>query len=234
MAHTPDPNGFAEGIANLLADDGIATIENAYVRDLIERCEFDTIYHEHFSYLSCTSVDRLMRRHGLHLVDVEHLAIHGGSLRFHVAKRPRPRERVEAMLSAEAEAGLTSPGFYAAFGARVEALRDDLLALLRDLRADGARIAAYGAAAKGATLLNYAGIGTELIDFVVDRNPHKQGLLMPGVRVPIHAPERLLEERPDYVLLLAWNFAEEIAEQQRDYLEAGGRFVVPVPAPEVL
>jgi SAM-dependent methyltransferase len=234
MAHTPDPNGFAEGIAHLLADDGIATIENAYVRDLIERCEFDTIYHEHFSYFSCTSVERLMRRHGLHLVDVEHLPIHGGSLRFHVARRPAPRARVEAMLAAEAEAGLTGPGFYSAFGERVEALRADLLALLGGLRADGASIAAYGAAAKGATLLNYAGIGPELIDFVVDRNPHKQGLLMPGVRVPIHAPERLLEERPDYVLLLAWNFAEEIAEQQRDYLDAGGRFVVPVPAPEVL
>jgi SAM-dependent methyltransferase len=234
MAHTPELNGFVEGIAHLLAADGIATIENAYVRDLVERCEFDTIYHEHFSYFSCTAVDQLMRRHGLHLVDVEHLGIHGGSLRFHIAKQPGPRERVEAMLAAEAEAGLSEPGFYAAFGERVEALRDDLLDLLSGLRADGARIAAYGAAAKGATLLNYAGIGPELIDFVVDRNPHKQGLLMPGVRVPIHPPERLLEERPEYVLLLAWNFAEEIAEQQRDYLEAGGRFVVPVPAPEVL
>jgi SAM-dependent methyltransferase len=234
MAHTPDPNGFVEGIARLLADDGVATIENAYVRDLVERCEFDTIYHEHFSYFSCTAVDRLMRRHGLHLVDVEHLSIHGGSLRFHVAKHAARSERVEGMLRAEAEAGVPSPAFYSAFAERVERLRGELTALLRGLRDAGASIAAYGAAAKGATLLNYAGIGTDLVDFVVDRNVHKHGLLMPGVRIPIAAPERLLADRPDYVLLLAWNFRDEILEQQRMYRAAGGRFVVPVPAPEVV
>jgi SAM-dependent methyltransferase len=234
MAHTPDLNGFVEGIAHLLADEGLATIENAYVRDLVERCEFDTIYHEHFSYFSCTAVDRLMRRHGLHLRHVEHLPIHGGSLRFHVTNEAGPRERVDEMLCAEAEAGVDAPAFYAAFAERVERLREKLVTLLRELRGGGARIAAYGAAAKGATLLNYAGIGTDLVDFVVDRNVHKHGLLMPGVGIPIAAPERLLAERPDYVLLLAWNFRDEVLEQQRDYRAAGGRFVVPVPEPEIV
>ena len=234
MAHTPDLNGFVEGIALLLAGDGVATIENAYVRDLVERCEFDTIYHEHFCYFSCTAVDRLMRRHGLHLADVERLPIHGGSLRFHATKRGAPRERVEELLREEEAAGVASPGFYEAFGERVARLRRDLVALLRELRGGGARIAAYGAAAKGSTLLNYAGIDTELVDYVVDRNVHKHGLLMPGVGIPISPPERLLEDRPDYVLLLAWNFKDEILEQQSDYRAAGGRFVVPVPAPEIV
>jgi SAM-dependent methyltransferase len=234
MAHTPDLNGFVEGIAELLADDGLATIENAYVRDLIDHCEFDTIYHEHFCYFSCTAVDRLMSRHGLCLHHVEHLPLHGGSLRWHVSKRPRPRDSVERILAAEAETGLDAYDYYSAFGARVERLKHDLLALLHSLRTEGARIAAYGAAAKGATLLNYVGIDGTLVDYVVDRNVHKQGRLMPGVRLPIHPPERLLEDRPEYVLLLAWNFKEEIFAQQSEYRAAGGRFVVPVPAPEVV
>jgi SAM-dependent methyltransferase len=234
MAHTPDLNGFVEGLAELLADDGLATIENAYVRDLIDHCEFDTIYHEHFCYFSCTAVDRLMSRHGLCLYEVEHLPLHGGSLRWHVSKRPRPRDSVERMLAAESEAGLDTYDYYSAFGARVECLKRDLLAVLQRLRAEGARIAAYGAAAKGATLLNYVGIDATLVDYVVDRNVHKQGHLMPGVRLPIHPPERLLEDRPDYVLLLAWNFKEEILAQQSEYRAAGGRFVVPVPNPELV
>jgi SAM-dependent methyltransferase len=234
MAHTPDLNGFVEGLAELLAEDGLATIENAYVRDLIDRCEFDTIYHEHFCYFSCAAVDRLMSRHGLCLRHVEHLPIHGGSLRWHVSKRPGPRDGVERLLAAEAEAGLDGYEYYSAFGARVEHLKRDLLALLRSLRAEGARIAAYGAAAKGSTLLNYVGIDESLVDYVVDRNVHKQGRLMPGVHLPIHAPERLLEDSPEYVLLLAWNFKDEILAQQSEYRAAGGRFVVPVPAPEVV
>jgi SAM-dependent methyltransferase len=234
MAHTPDPNAFVEGIATLLADDGLATIENAYVRDLIEGCEFDTIYHEHFSYYSCTAVDRLVTRHGLRLLHVEQLPIHGGSLRWHVGRRGERQESVDRLLAAETEAGVTSAGFYERFGARVERIQRDLLGLLRELKAGGARLAGYGAAAKGATLLNATGIGTELLDFVVDRNVHKQGLLMPGVRVPIEPPERLLERNPDYVLLLAWNFQDEVLEQQADYLARGGRFIVPVPEPRVL
>ncbi len=234
MAHTPDLNGFVEGISILLADDGRATIENAYVRDLIERCEFDTIYHEHFCYFSCTAVDALMRRHGLWLSDVERLPIHGGSLRWHVTKRRAPRRTVERLLRAEADAGVTDRGFYAAFAERVRAIQRDLLALLRRLKAGGARIAAYGAAAKGSTLLNCTGIGCDLLDFVVDRNVHKQGLLMPGVHVPIRAPDALLAEMPEYTLLLAWNFRDEIMRQQAEYRSRGGRFVVPVPVPGVL
>jgi SAM-dependent methyltransferase len=234
MAHTPDLNGFVEGLSILLADDGVATIENPYVRELIDHCEFDTIYHEHFSYFSCTSVDRLLRRHGLTLVRVEPFPVHGGTLRWWVAKAGAPEESVRRYLTKEAESGLREFGYYRRFAERVESVRDELLVLVRRLRAEGSRIAAYGAAAKGSTLLNYAGLDSELIEFVVDRNVHKQGRLMPGVHIPIRPPEALLEERPDYVLLLAWNFAEEILAQQEEYRAAGGRFILPVPEPRIL
>ena len=235
MAHTPDLNSFVEGIAIVLADDGIATIENPSVRELIAHCEFDTIYHEHFSYFSCTSVDALMRRHGLRLVDVEEFpTLHGGTLRWTVSRTGEPSAAVTAHLEAEREAGIDRFAFYEAFGERVRQVRDELLALLHDLKGKGASIAAYGAAAKGSTLVNYVGIGTDLVDYVVDRNVHKQGKLMPGVHLPIHDPAKLLEDQPDYVLLLAWNFKDEIAAQQAEYLRCGGRFIVPVPQPEVL
>jgi SAM-dependent methyltransferase len=234
MAHTPNLNGFVEGMSILLADDGIATIENPYVRELIDHCEFDTIYHEHFSYFSCTSVERLMRRHGLRLVRVEPFPVHGGTLRWWVAKAATPDETVRRYLDEEAGAGLDEFGYYERFAERVESVRADLLELVRRLRADGSRIAAYGAAAKGSTLLNYVGLGPDLIDFVVDRNVHKQGRLMPGMHIPIRPPEALLEERPDYVLLLAWNFADEILAQQDEYRAQGGRFILPVPEPRVI
>jgi SAM-dependent methyltransferase len=234
MAHTPNLNGFVEGISILLADDGIATVENPYVRELIDHCEFDTIYHEHFSYFSCTSVERLMRRHGLRLVRVERFPVHGGTLRWWVAKDVAPDETVRRYLDEEAGAGLNEFAYYERFAERVASVRTDLLELVRRFRADGSRIAAYGAAAKGSTLLNVVGLGPDLIDFVVDRNVHKQGLLMPGVHIPIRPPEALLDERPDYVLLLAWNFAEEILAQQDEYRAGGGRFILPVPEPRVI
>jgi SAM-dependent methyltransferase len=235
MAHTPHLNSFVEGIAVLLADDGVATVENAYVRDLVDRTEFDTIYHEHFCYFSCTAVDHLVRRHGLTLTRVERFPdLHGGTVRWHLARHGPPHPSVAEVLAEEEAAGVTAPAYYRGFSDRVHSVVDELRALLGRLQAEGARLAAYGAAAKGATLLNCAGVGTELLGFVADRNVHKQGRFMPGVRVPIVGAEALLRERPDYVLLLAWNFAAEIVAQQQDFLRAGGRFVVPIPWPRVL
>ncbi len=235
MAHVPDLNGFVAGLKELVADDGIITVENPYVRDLIEHGEFDTIYHEHYSYFSCTAVDRLVRRHGLFLNDVEYFpSLHGGTLRWHIGPQERVTERAREYLANEQAAGLTGFDYYRNFGERVQDIRRDLLAVLTELRAQGKSIAAYGAAAKGSTLVNFAGIGTDLIDFVVDRNVHKQGLLMPGVHLPIRPVEALLTERPDYVLMLAWNFKDEIIRQQSEYLAGGGRFIVPVPHPQII
>jgi len=235
MAHTPDLNGFVAGLAELMADDGVATIENPSVEELVERCEFDTIYHEHFSYLSSTSVAALMERHGLTLFRVEAFPdLHGGTRRWWVSRSRPVEESARDALAHEAEAGVGSAGFYRSFAGRVEAVRRELIGLVGGLRAEGARIAAYGAAAKGATLLNSCGLGTDMVEFVVDRNPHKQGRFMPGTHQPIGPPEALVEQRPDAVLLLAWNFAGEIMAQQRAYRDAGGRFLVPVPQPTLV
>lgn len=235
MAHTPDLNGFVEGMATLLADDGVLTVENPSVRELIEGRQFDTIYHEHFCYFSTTAVDALMRRHGLVLHHVEHFPeLHGGTLRWHIRATGHAGPAVRAALDEEHAQGLTTLDYYRDFGDAVQALTRQLGELLRGLKAEGHRVAAYGAAAKGATLLNCAGIGGELLDFVVDRNPHKQGLHLPGTQLPIHDPAVLSQRRPDYLLLLAWNFRDEITRQQHEYVQAGGRFVEPVPTPRVV
>jgi SAM-dependent methyltransferase len=232
MAHVPDLNDFVGGFAALLADDGVLTVENPYVRDMVDNVEFDTIYHEHYCYFSCSSVDALMSRHGLHLNDVEYFPdLHGGTLRWHMGHRPARTDRCAALLDAEATAGMREFPYYAGFAERVGACQDGLRALLDELRDGGRTVAGYGAAAKGATLLNSTGIGTDLVTYVVDRNVHKQGKLMPGCRLPIRPVEVLAEERPDDLLLLAWNFAAEIVDQQREYAAAGGRFYVPVPLP---
>ena len=229
MAHTPDLNGFVAGVATLLADDGVATIENPSVEDLVAKCEFDTVYHEHFSYFSTTSVAALMHRQGLSLNRVERFPeLHGGTRRWWVSPVAAAEDSVHEELAVEAAAGVDRAEHYREFGERVDRLRAELVEFLRGL--DG-RIAAYGAAAKGATLLNTCGIGTDLVEFVVDRNPHKQGRFMPGTHQPIRPPEALLDERPDYVLLLAWNFEREIRAQQAAY---PGRFVVPVPEPRIV
>ena len=235
LAHVPDLNGFVSGLRELVADDGVITIENPYVRDLIDHREFDTIYHEHHCYFSCTAIDRLVRRHGLFLNDVEYFpGLHGGTLRWHIGPREMVSATVRGYLEKEAASGLTSFDYYTDFAGQVERIRVELLALLRGLRSEGKTIAAYGAAAKGSTLINFVGIGTDLIDFVVDRNPHKHGLLMPGVHIPIRPVEALLQEQPDYVLLLAWNFKDEIMQQQFEYADRGGKFIVPIPRPAVM
>jgi len=235
MAHVPDLNGFVAGLAELVADDGVITIENPYVRDLVDRVEFDTIYHEHHCYFSCTAVKRLAERHGLHLNDIEYFRdLHGGTLRWQLGRRSEPTPAVERYLDEEAERGLTSFAFYADFADRVRRTRSELVAMLDQLKATGARIAAYGAAAKGSTLLNFAGVGPDVLDYVVDRNVHKHGLQMPGVHIPVVGPGQLATDPPDYLLLLAWNFESEIIRQQRAFAEAGGRFIVPVPEPHVI
>ena len=235
LAHVPDLNGFVAGMATLLADGGLITVENPYVRELIDKCEFDTIYHEHFCYYSCTSIDRLMRRHGLWLNDVEFFPdLHGGTLRWHIGHHDERTDRVREYLAAEADSGLDSIGYYSEFSDRVAGVRLRLRELLAELDSQGAVVAGYGAAAKGSTLLNTTGIGTDLVEFVVDRNVHKQGNFMPGTHQPVLDPQALLDRQPDYVLLLAWNFASEIIDQQQAYLAAGGRFIVPVPEPAVV
>ena len=240
LAHVADLNGFVRGIRPLLKEGGVSVIEVPYVKELIDRCEFDTVYHEHLCYFSLTSLDRLFRRHGLLIENVRRIPIHGGSLRITVGVDSDGRNQahgidsVANLLSEEKDWGVGSFEFYASFGARVERLRETLRSLLVRLRREGNRIAAYGAAAKGSTLLNFLGMGREILDFVADRSPHKQGRYMPGTHLPICAPERLLEEMPQYVLLLSWNLVDEILDQQREYRLRGGRFIIPVPEVRII
>lgn len=240
LAHVVDLNGFVKGIGMVLNDEGVAVIEVPYVKDLIDRCEFDTIYHEHLCYFSCTALDRLFRAHSMVLVDVERIPIHGGSLRLFVQRNDGPTTlndhqspTVPRLLAEEAAWGVDQLAFYLDFGRHVEQIRASLRSLLLSLKREGARIAAYGAAAKGTILLNYCSIGKDILDFVVDRSPHKQGCYMPGVYLPIYPPEYLQSALPDYVLLLTWNIADEILEQQREYRGRGGRFIIPIPEPRV-
>ncbi len=234
LAHVADLNGVVCGIGKLLKDDGVAVIEAPYVKDLIDQVEFDTVYHEHLCYFSLTALKCLFARHGLSIADVERIPIHGGSLRIFASRREEESDAVRKLLAEEDSWGVKSLPFYQNFGARVERLRDELVGLLQGFKAGGKRIAAYGASAKGSTLLNYFGIGGETLDFVVDRSTVKQGHYTPGTHLPIYAPQRLLETPPDYVLLLTWNFADEILAQQAEFRARGGRFIVPIPEVRVV
>jgi SAM-dependent methyltransferase len=235
FAHFPDPNVFAAGLKQILKPGGVAVVEVPYVRDLVAKLEFDTIYHEHFSYYSMSAVAALCARHGLVISDVELVPIHGGSLRLFIAHRgAETSARAADLLAIEKSEGLSSFGYYRDFAGRVADLRQRLITLLQRLRGEGCRLAAYGASAKGSTLMNAFGIDSRLIEFVVDRSTLKQGRFTPGNHLPIFPPRALIEHRPDYVLLLAWNFASEILAQQAEFHRRGGKFIVPLPQLKVV
>lgn len=234
LAHVPDLNGFVAGIRTVLSERGVAVIECPYVVDLVDHCEFDTIYHQHLCYFSVTALESLFRRHGLSLNRVERTQIHGGSLRLFVEPTAAREASVDDLLALERERGFDRLDAYRDFASRVEHVKTTLRDLLGRLKEGGATIGGYGAAAKATTLLAYCEIGRETLEFVADKNEFKQGRFLGGNHLPIVAPTVVLERRPDYLLILAWNFAEEIMREQSEYARLGGRFVVPIPNPRVV
>lgn len=237
LAHVPDLNDFVKGLKVLLKPTGLITMEFPHLVKLMEQNQFDTIYHEHFSYFSFLAVEKVFARHGMILFDVEELPTHGGSLRIyarHAQDSSKPiGARAQDLKAREEKAGFGRLDHYLSFGPQVEATKRKLLSFLIASKQEGKRVVGYGAPAKGNTLLNYCGVRTDLIDYTVDRSPHKQGHFLPGVHIPIHSPEKVRETRPDYLLILPWNLREEVMEQMAFIREWGGKFVVPIPEVKV-
>nr|WP_319388771.1 class I SAM-dependent methyltransferase [uncultured Cohaesibacter sp.] len=236
LAHVPDIGNFVAGFKHVLKPSGVLTFEFPHLLNLIKQVQFDTIYHEHYSYISLISLERILQACGLRAFDVEKLDTHGGSLRVFCCLASAPFETTDMLHSvrkAEVDACLNKPEGYAGFSQKVQAVRDGLLNFIEEAKSKNKKIAAYGAAAKGNTFLNYAGITSESIDFVVDQSKEKQGRLLPGSHIPIFSPEKLKEEKPDYILILPWNLRAEISHQHSYVRQWGGQFVIAVPAIEV-
>jgi hypothetical protein len=237
FAHVPDIRGFAAGLRALVKDTGVVTLEFPHLLRLIERRQYDTVYHEHYSYLSLLTASRALETAGLTVVDVEELSTHGGSLRVHA--RPteaagEPGERVKSVLAVEEEAGLHTVEGHQGFATQVLKIKSDLLNFLLTAAKNGNSVAGYGAPGKGNTLLNHCGIRSDLMAYTVDRSPHKQGKFLPGTHIPIHAPERIAETKPDFIVVLPWNLRDEISEQLAYVRDWGGRLVFPIPTLEVV
>lgn len=237
LAQVPDLNDFVAGIRHLLKPEGVVTLEFPHIERLIAENQFDTIYHEHFSYFSLSTIEHLAARHNLKIIDVEELPTHGGSLRVylaHLGSRRMPDNRVAALLAREREAGLLDVSTYQAFGEQVKRTKRELLSFLVSAKNAGKTICGYGAPGKGNTLLNYCGIGPDFLDFTVDRNPYKHGRFTPGMHIPIYPPEAIAEAKPDYIVILPWNLKNEIVEQMQLVKEWGAKFVVPIPEVQII
>ena len=238
MAHVPDINDFIAGFKIILAEQGILTIEFPHLLNLISCIQFDTIYHEHYSYLSLLTVEKILKAHGLNVFDVEELPTHGGSLRVYACHSETsqfpPTDTLTKIRQNEKAARLDDIKAYQGFSPRVEQTKLALLAFLKQAKIDGKKVVAYGAAAKGNTLLNFCGIGTDQIEYVVDRNPEKQNTYLPGSHLLVHAPSKIAKTKPDYVLILPWNLAEEISQEMSHIKEWGGQFAVPIPTFKLL